>query len=67
MAHVVRLKTEIEKQEAENGRLEARNRLLAAEVHALKHGTQGIEERARQQMGMIKHGETFFMIVDDSQ
>ena len=64
IAEVVRLEAEIVKQQAENDRMKARNRLLAAEVAALKSGTAGVEERARQQMGMIKKGETFFMIVD---
>ncbi len=67
IAQVVRLNTEITKQSAENDRLKSRNQLLAAEVSALKSGTDGIEERARQQMGMIKEGETFFMIVEDNR
>jgi len=65
VAHVVRLNAEIRKQQAENDRLIERNKYLAAEVDALKNGTEGIEERARTQMGMIKEGETFFMIVDE--
>ena len=64
LADVVRLKANIQQQQSENERLKERNRLLAAEVSALKNGTEGIEERARTQMGMIKEGETFFMIVD---
>lgn len=65
IAHVVRLQQEISKQRAENERLRERNRLLAAEVNALKNGYDAIEERARTDMGMIKEGETFFMIVED--
>lgn len=65
VANVVRLKQEIDMQRAENDRLKERNRLLAAEVDALKNSDEGIEERARTQMGMIKDGETFFMIVDE--
>lgn len=64
LAHVTRLKTEIKKQREENARLVERNRLLAAEVDALKNGLDAVEERARTQMGMIKEGETFYMIVD---
>lgn len=67
IAHVVQLQGQIKKQQAENDRLRERNRLLAAEVESLKVGTDGIEERARTQMGMIKKGETFFMIVDENQ
>ncbi len=67
LAHVVRLDREITKQSAENDRLKVRNGFLAAEVDGLKSGTDSIEARARHQMGMIKEGETFFMIVDESQ
>jgi len=66
LAHVVRINSDIKIQQAENDRLIERNRYLAAEVDALKNGTGGIEERARHQMGMIKEGETFFMIVDEN-
>lgn len=65
LAQVARLNSEIVKQSAENERLKARNQLLAAEVDSYKNGTDGIEERARERMGMIKKGETFFMIVDE--
>lgn len=67
IAHVVSLNREIDKQAEENARLRERNRLLAAEVDALKQGDDAIEERARNDMGMIKDGETFFMIVDDAK
>lgn len=66
IASVVSLNREIAKQKEENARLRERNRLLAAEVDALKQGKDAIEERARNDMGMIKEGETFFMIVDET-
>ncbi len=65
LAEVARLEREIGKQEAENSRLLERNRVLAAEVKALKSGLDSIEERARNDMGMIKEGETFYMLIDD--
>ena len=65
IANVVQLNNAIEKQRAENGRLTERNRLLAADVAALKNGNAAIEERARSDMGMIKEGETFYMVVDE--
>ena len=64
LAQVTRLESEIKKQAEENARLKERNRILAAEVDALKNGLEAVEERARTQMGMIKEGETFYMIVD---
>jgi cell division protein FtsB len=44
--------------------LEERNRRLAIEVVALKSGPAGVEARARSELGMIKNGETFYLIVD---
>ncbi len=43
--------------------LEYRNRILRAEIAELKTGLQSIEERARSELGMIKEGETFFLLV----
>jgi len=44
--------------------LRQRNRLLAVEVAALKSGSAGVEARARSELGMIKEGETFYLVVD---
>jgi len=49
----------------QNEKLTDRNRVLEAEVRDLKHGTEAIEERARSELGMIKDGETFYLIVDE--
>lgn len=65
LANIARLNDKIEKQQQENERLKERNRILAAEVQALKNGLDAIEERARTDMGMVKKGETFFMVVDE--
>ncbi len=40
------------------------NRQLEIEALDLKEGTEAIEERARLELGMIKEGETFHIIVD---
>lgn len=66
LAEVVQLQRQIEQQQAENGALLARNQQLAKEVDELKTGYKTIEARARQEMGMIKEGETFYMVVDKS-
>jgi cell division protein FtsB len=66
-SHRAALQEKIEIQQAENNRLQERNTVLALEVEALKSGLEVIEERAREQMGMIKEGETFFMIVEPKQ
>jgi cell division protein FtsB len=64
LAHRAALEQQIDKQKAENQRLKERNAVLAIEVEALKSGLDAIEERAREQMGMVKQDETFFMIID---
>ena len=54
---------QVEAQKAKNGQLEIRNDALAAEVKDLKHGTEAIEERARQELGMLRPDEIFFQYV----
>lgn len=67
LAHNVALQKEIGRQKAENARLIERNKLLEAEVTALKNGYDVIEEKARNDLGMIREDETLFMIVEDDK
>lgn len=64
LAYRAQLQREIDRQRAENERLQERNRIIALEVQELKSGHASIEERAREQMGMIRQGEIFFMVVE---
>lgn len=61
---VWRLEAAIERQKAENAQLTRRNAELAAEVEDLKEGDAAIEERARYDLGMIRKGEEFYLIVE---
>lgn len=63
IAHTHRLKGEVAEQLAENERLRGRNAILDAEVQDLGAGVLAIEGRARTTMGMIKEGETFYLVV----
>lgn len=56
----------LEKQLAENERLRQRNAALEAEVLDLKTGLEAIEERARSDLGLVKQGDTYFQIIDES-
>jgi cell division protein FtsB len=67
VSSVWRLKNAMRQQEQDNQHLVNRNRILEAEVHDLKQGLEAIEERARNEMGMIGKGETFFQIVEQPQ
>ena len=64
----IRAQRDLEARVAEQVRhtqdLQRRNRLLAGEVQALKSGSAGVEARARSELGMIKEGETFYLVVD---
>lgn len=46
--------------------LKVRNLSLEAEVQDLKGGLEALEERARQELGLIKPGETFYQWVDNA-
>lgn len=41
-----------------------RNRALEAEVLDLKKNLSAVEERARRDLGMIKKGETYVMVIE---
>jgi len=43
---------------------EQRNQALKAEVEDLWKGQEAIEERARNELGMIKPDETFFQVLE---
>jgi len=60
---VQELQKKVAAQQETNDALLARNNALQAEVQDLKSGTDAIEERARKDLGMIKKGETFFMVL----
>ncbi|HJL80023.1 MAG TPA: septum formation initiator family protein [Gammaproteobacteria bacterium] len=54
----------IESQNDENQRLKLKNQQLEQEIEELKSGTESIEEKARTDLGMIKEGEEFYLIVE---
>jgi len=64
LAEISRLNDSIAEQENENAVLQSRNNELLREVEELKTGTDAIEEMAREELGLIKDGETFYMILD---
>ncbi len=65
LEEVTALSRRIEQQQSHIEALEKRNQQLLNEVEYLKQGTRGIEHMARSELGMIKKGETFYMVVDD--
>ena len=61
------LKAEVQQRVEQNAKLIQRNSLLEADINDLKIGIDAVEERARNELGLIKEGETFFRIVPKEQ
>jgi|TARA_B110000240_G_C13376192_1_gene400431 cell division protein FtsB len=59
----ISLQSEVVRQKVDNEKLKQRNKLLYADTDDLKLGLEAIEERSRNELGMIKKGETFFRII----
>ena len=57
------LKENVVRQQDTNAILKQRNKLLFADTDDLKLGLEAIEERARNELGMIKENETFFRLI----
>ena len=58
------LSRQVEAQRSANAKLKERNGALDAEVRDLKTGSEAIEERARSELGMVRHDEVFFQLQD---
>jgi cell division protein FtsB len=50
-----------------NNKLNERNQEMFAEIDDLRQGLDAIEERARNQLGMIKEDETFYRILNEER
>jgi cell division protein FtsB len=65
LAHVSGLRIKVDRLTAENNRKQRRNELLKAEIIDLRDGLDAIEAKARSELGFIKEGETFFLLLED--
>ena len=63
VVHVRYMQAQIAEQQEFNARLLARNAALQAEVDDLNAGVAAVEGRARTDLGMVKPGETFYLLV----
>ena len=57
------LQAKVQNEKKTDLHLQARNDAMEAEVENLKSGTAAIAGRARSELGMVKRGETFFLLV----
>jgi cell division protein FtsB len=61
---MLHIKKQLEYQLHENAELKKRNDDLLTQVRSLQTSNDAIEGRARQELGMIKKGETFYQVVN---
>ncbi|WP_339339595.1 cell division protein FtsB [uncultured Oceanicoccus sp.] len=64
---IVSLQRELDQQHLFNQRLRDRNQVVENEVRDLKSGLESVEERARTELGLIKDGETFYLLIDQEK
>ncbi|MAD57738.1 MAG: cell division protein FtsB [Porticoccus sp.] len=64
LSHKHKLQNDAISQQKKNENLRQKNLVLANELKNLTNSTDSVEERARRDLGMIKEGETFYMIVE---
>lgn len=62
LSHVAELRQKIDVQKASNAEARLANERLSSEVRNLKEGLEMVEERARQELGMVKPNEIFVQI-----
>ena len=63
-SRIVEIKGLIQDQQKENNEMASRNSQLKEEINDLKDGYAAIEEKAREDIGMIKEGEEFYLITE---
>ena len=61
-SRVAEIKELIQDQQKENNEMVSRNSQLKEEIKDLKDGYSAIEEKAREDIGMIKEGEEFYLL-----
>lgn len=60
---MLQLKKNLAIQIGENGKLKKRNEQLLFQIQRLQNSQDAVESRARNELGMVKKGETFYQIV----
>lgn len=65
MQDYLQIKSDVQLASIANKKLEKRNQQLYADIDDLKAGGEAIEERARNELGLIRSNETFYRIVEN--
>jgi len=62
---LAKMEARVEQQKAATQAIATENEELMQEVIGLQHTLLAVESRARTDLGMIKEGESFYLVVDD--
>lgn len=65
MSDYQRVKADVAQETLANAQLRDRNQQMYAEIDDLKAGGEAIEEKARNELGLVKPDETFYRIVSE--
>jgi cell division protein FtsB len=60
---MMQLKKQLAAEQLQNEQFKKRNQLILLQLQHLQKNQDAIEQRARQELGMIKKGETFYQVV----
>lgn len=63
LPHGWHLAAQVNQQQKANAALRKKNARHQEEIRNLKNGTAAVEEYAREDLGLVKKGETFYQIV----
>ena len=67
LAERARLQEEVSRQEVRNAELRSRNEVIEREVVELKTGQEGLEQRAREQLGLVREGEVYYQFLPEAE
>jgi cell division protein FtsB len=67
LAELQRLNRQMHAQTEVNRQLQERNAVLEREVLDLQTGNEGVEQRAREQLGLIREDEVFYQFPADQK
>ncbi len=65
IAEAMQLKARIEREQAVNAELQARNSALERQVLELQTGNKELEARAREDLGLVKGDEIYYQFADE--
>ncbi len=60
---VMHLKNQLTHEQLMNEQLKQRNQTLRLQIESLQKNQDAMESQARQELGMIKKGETYYQVV----